>query len=193
MAWGGIDRSFAPLPAVLATEFRGALSCRPGADPQVILAWEERHGHRLPWGLRAWLSLSNGLFGSGPFIHPVNAIRPARPFAGASQAIDRPDSWFELGKPNGQAIYIDLGYRFPGGSYPIYSAKDNVTGSLPRIIARSFEEWLLALLRDGGREYWLDRRFQALTEPWQAHRPLPVHDVSAVDVDGLTGNIQRPA
>ncbi|MFI5454715.1 MAG: SMI1/KNR4 family protein [Isosphaerales bacterium] len=171
IAWGGIDERFSPDPAVLASSFRGDLeSCRAGALPEVIAGWEERHGYRLPAGLRAWLSLSNGLFGSGPLIHPLSAIGPMVPFARVPEMIVQPESWFELGNPNVQTICIDLAYRYPGGGYPIFTSGDDAYSSSPCIIARSFEEWFLELLRQGGREYWFDPGFADFGDPWQSHR-----------------------
>ena len=99
--------------------------CRPGADPEAIAAWEERHGYRLPAGLRAWLMLSNGLYRSGPLIHPISAIGPMIPFARVPDMIVQPESWFELGNPNLQTICIDLAYRLPGGGFPIFTSGDD--------------------------------------------------------------------
>ncbi len=132
--------------------------------------WEERHGYRLPAGLRAWLMLSNGLFGTGPLIHPISAIGPMIPFARVPDLIVQPESWFELGNPNLQTVCIDLAYRLPRGGFPIFTSGDDASHSPPRIIARSFEEWFLELLRQGGREYWFDPDFSDFGDPWQSHR-----------------------
>ena len=68
MDWGGIDVRLRRLiwPRWIRGFAAGNECCRPGADPRVIADWEDRHGYRLPPGLRAWLMLSNGLFGAGP-------------------------------------------------------------------------------------------------------------------------------
>ena len=145
-------------------------ACRPEADPRAIAAWEERHGYRLPTGLRAWLMLSNGLYRSGPLIHPLSAIGPMIPFARMPGMIVQPESWFELGNPNLQTICIDLGYRLPGAGNPIFTSGDDTRSSPPRIIARSFEEWFIELLRQGGREYWFDPDFEDYGDPWPSHR-----------------------
>jgi hypothetical protein len=145
-------------------------SCRPGADPRSIADWEQRHGYRLPAGLRAWLMLSNGLFSTGPLIHPINAIGPMIPFARVPDLIVQPESWFELGNPNLQTVCIDLAYRLPGGGCPIFTSGDEASQCPPRIIARGFEEWFLEVLRNGGREYWLDPEFAGFGDPWQSHR-----------------------
>ncbi len=121
-----------------------------GGGSAAIADWEERHGYQLPHGLQAWLRLSNGLFGGGPYIHPITAIGPMVPFARVPGMVVQPESWFELGNPNRQTICIDLAYRLPGGSYPIFTSGDDEMGSPPRIIARSFEEWFLELLRQRG-------------------------------------------
>ena len=171
MSWGGIDARFAPDPAVLESGFPDGLdACRPGADPQSIAAWEERHGFALPAGLRGWLMLSNGLYRSGPLIHPISAIGPMIPFARVPGMIVQPESWFELGNPNLQTVCIDLAYRLPGAGNAIFTSGDDSRGSSPRIIARSFEEWFLELLRNGGREYWFDADFKDFGAPWPSHR-----------------------
>jgi hypothetical protein len=136
----------------------------------MIADWEERHGYQLPHGLQAWLRLSNGLFGGGPYIHPITAIGPMVPFARVPGMLVQPESWFELGNPNVQTICVDLAYRLPGGSYPIFTSGDDDSGSAPRIIARSFEEWFLGLFAHRGREYWFDPGFRDFGDPWQSHR-----------------------
>jgi hypothetical protein len=177
---GGYDARLAPDSAVLEAAFGGITNpCRPGADPRSITAWEERHGFYLPDGLRRWLLLSNGLYRSGPLIHPIFAIGPMVPFARVPDMIVQPESWFELGNPNLQTICIDLGYRLAGGGHPIFTSGDDASESSPRIIARSFDEWFLELMRHGGREYWFDPGFVDFGEPWESHRrhvagpPLP--------------------
>ncbi len=170
MAWGGIDSSLAPDDEVLATGFAGSDVCRPPADPSAIAAWENRHGFRLPAGLRAWMLLSNGLYRGGPMIHPITAIGPMVLFARMNELLIQPESWFELGNPNVETVCIDLAYRWPGGGCPIFVSGDEAAGTKPRIIARSFEEWFLELLAHGGREYWLEPGFDDLGPPWEAHR-----------------------
>jgi hypothetical protein len=93
--------------------------------------------------------------------------------------IVQPESWFELGNPSCETICIDLAYRLPGGGYPIFTSGDDESNSPPRIIARSFEEWFLELLRSKGREYWFDPGFRDFGNPWESHKkhvsqpPLP--------------------
>jgi hypothetical protein len=169
--WGGIDVRLSPNPETLADGFQGGVECcREGADPRSIAAWEDRHGYRLPHGLRAWLRLSNGLFGTGPLIHPITAIGPMIPFARVPGMLIQPESWFELGNPDQQTVCIDLAYRLPGGGHPVFTSGDDASGSRPRIIAHSFEQWFLELLRQGGREFWFDCEFRDLGDPWQSHR-----------------------
>ncbi len=166
-----IDVRLAPDPAVLEAGFPDdRISCRPPANPREIDAWEDRHGYRLPDGLRTWLTLSNGLYRTGPFIHPISAIGPMIPFAQVPEMIVQPESWFELGNPNLQTVCIDLGYRLPGAGNPIFTSGDDAQNSAPRIIARSFNQWFLELLRQGGREYWFDADFEDYGAPWPAHR-----------------------
>jgi hypothetical protein len=171
MAWGGIDASLTPSPEALEAGFGGeSESCRPGAEPSAITAWEHRHGFHLPAGLRAWLMLSNGLYCRGPLIHPISAIGPMVIFSRIHDLLVQPESWFELGNPNVETICIDLAYRWPGGGYPVFTSGDADTRTPPRIIARSFEEWLLDLLRHGGREFWFEPDFSDYGDPWHAHR-----------------------
>ncbi|MGP0066875.1 MAG: SMI1/KNR4 family protein [Isosphaeraceae bacterium] len=171
LASGGIDARLAPNPDALDSVFLNSQdACRREADPAAIAAWEGRHGYRLPTGLRAWLMLSNGLYRSGPLIHPLSAIGPMIPFARMPGMVVQPESWFELGNPNLQTICIDLGYRLPGAGNPIFTSGDDARNSPPRIIARSFEEWFIELLRQGGREYWFDPDFDDFGAPWPSHR-----------------------
>src|SRR5262245_10768096 len=107
IAWGGIDARFVPDPDALESGFPGnGQPCRAGAPLEAIAGWEARHGYRLPAGLRAWLRLSNGLFGTGPLIHPISAIGPMVPFARVLEMIVQPESWFELGNPSDQTVCI---------------------------------------------------------------------------------------
>jgi hypothetical protein len=149
----------------------GGDPCRPPADPRAIAAWEARHGFRLPRGLRAWLALSDGLYrDDNPVIHPLSAIGPMVPFAKVPGLMIQPESWFELGNPGIETICVDLAYRWSSGDYPLFTSGDDLRRSRPRLIAPSFESWLLRLLREGGREYWLDPDFPALGDPWAEHR-----------------------
>lgn len=173
----GISPRRAPSASAIEARF-GHVSdpCRPGTTPREIAAWERRHGYKLPEGLRVWLSLSNGLYVDGPLIHPLSAIGPMVPFASVPELVVQPESWFELGNPNVETVCVDLGYRWPRGGHSIFTSGDDVTQSPPRVIACSFESWFLEILRHGGREYWFDPGFQALGDPWEAHRahaPVP--------------------
>jgi hypothetical protein len=176
----GIDPAAAPTRDAVAAHFGDCSDpCRPGADPQQIRAWEQRHGFRLPAALRAWLQLSNGFYLNGPLIHPLSAIGPMVPFARVPDLLVQPESWFELGNPNVETVCIDLAYRLPGGDFPIFTSGDDQSHSRPRVIARSFESWFLEVLRLGGREYWFEPGFADLGDPWLEHRrhtptpPLP--------------------
>ncbi|WP_406700607.1 SMI1/KNR4 family protein [Singulisphaera sp. Ch08] len=176
----GIDPKLVPASIKLETHFDHAPApSRPGADPQQIKAWEQRHGYLLPDGLRAWLLLSNGFYLDGPLIHPLSAIGPMVPFARVPDLVVQPESWFELGNPNVETVCIDLAYRWPGGDFPIFTSGDDQTHSRPRMIASGFNSWFLEVLKQGGREFWFDPGFSSLGDPWVEHRrhtpapPLP--------------------
>ncbi|MDX2037068.1 MAG: SMI1/KNR4 family protein [Isosphaeraceae bacterium] len=152
---------------------------RPPASIASIERWEERHGFRLPEGLRDWLSISDGFQLDGPVIHPLAAIGPMVPFARMPDLVVQPESWFELGNPNVETVCFDLAYRMPGGDCPLFTSGDDLTGSRPRIIAAGFDPWFLGLLAAGGREYWFDPGAPTLGDPWEEHRrrvPTPVLD-----------------
>jgi hypothetical protein len=171
MDLGKLDRRRAPDAAALESAFgMGHAATRPGACPRALRAWERRHGYRLPAGLRSWLMLSDGLYLGSPLVHPISAIGPMIPFAPVPGMIVQPESWFEVGNPNLQTICVDLAYRLPGGGHPMFTSGDAATNSPPRIVAPSFEEWFLELLRQGGREYWFDPGFVDLGDPWSSHR-----------------------
>ena len=144
---------------------------RPGAGMRRLGGWERRYGHVLPESLRLWLAISDGLFTpNGPLIHPLTAIGPMIPFASVPGLIVQPESWFELGNPGRETICIDLGYTWPGGDCAVFLSGDDDLGSKPRVIARSFGDWLARLLAEGGREFWFDPGFRTLGDPWTEHR-----------------------
>lgn len=150
---------------------------RPPASLADIRNWERRYGHALPGSLRDWLLISNGLIGDqGPFVHPLPAIGPMVPFARVPNLLVQPESWFELGNPGRETVCIDLGYRWPGGDYPIFASGDDERGTRPRIVATGFGEWLARLFQGGGHAYWMDPAYPTLGEPWELHRrfvPVP--------------------
>lgn len=177
-AWAaasGVDASLLPAPA--AVELLSASDpCRPPADPHHVVAWERRHGFRLPTPLRAWLLISDGFYLDGPMIHPLTAIGPMIPFASVPNLVIQPESWFELGNPGAETICIDLAYDWPGGGCPIFTSGDDLRDSPPRIIATGFDAWFLELLHSGCRESWLEPGYPSLGDPWREHRrhtPVP--------------------
>jgi cell wall assembly regulator SMI1 len=176
----GLDPALAPTNDELRSGFGHVPnSCRPGASARSIAAWEHRHGFRLPTALRAWLRLSDGFYADGPLIHPLSGIGPMVPFAHVPGLIVQPESWFELGNPNVETVCIDLAYHWPGGGNPVFTSGDDQSRSRPRVIATSFDEWFLKVLRGGAHEYWFVPTFQDLGDPWIEHRrhtpapPLP--------------------
>jgi hypothetical protein len=167
----GIESSGRPTPSALTISFPWpAETCRAPADPSELVRWELRHGYRLPDGLKAWLSLSDGFFARGPLIHPLSAIGPMVPFATVPGLVVQPESWFELGNPNRETVCIDLGYRRPEGGSPVFTSGDDERGTRPRIIAPSFDAWFLRLLVEGGREYWFEQASTDFGDPWLEHR-----------------------
>ncbi len=172
----GIEPGRVPTSAELLARFQGKPEpCRPGIDARAIDEWDRRHGYALPESLREWLLLSNGFYTkNGPLIHPLSAIGPMVPFARMPEIVVQPESWFELGNPNVETVCLDLGYSWPEaeGGPPVFTSGDDLTGSRPRVIARSFEEWFLRVLNHGGEEYWFRADFAHLGDPWETHRRL---------------------
>ncbi len=150
---------------------------RAPAEAAEIRAWERRHGFALPSALRVWFRFSNGLYQQdGPVVHPIHAIGPMVPFARVPGLLVQPEGWFELGNPGRETVCIDLSYRWPGADHPVFTSGDDELGSRPRIIATRFDAWLGRLFEEGGREFWFDADFEALGDPWAAHRrfaPVP--------------------
>lgn len=152
-------------------EVDGPVPIRPGVGHRRLHGWERRYGHTLPESLRAWLSISDGLYTShGPLIHPLTAMGPMIAFAKVPGLVVQPESWYELGNPGRETICIDLGYEWPGGDCPVFLSGDDDLGTQPRVIARSFAEWLGRVLLEGGREYWFDPGFRTFGDPWTEHR-----------------------
>jgi hypothetical protein len=176
----GLDPAGLPAPRALRSGFP-ADACREPVPASRIATWQRRHGFRLPPGLVAWLSLSDGLYLDPltPLVHPLMAIGPMIPFARVPGLVVQPESWFELGNPGEETVCIDLAYSWPGGGCPIFTSGDDERATRPRLIAPGFEAWLVRLLREGGRSYWFDAGFAGLGDPWAEHRqrtpapPLP--------------------
>ena len=133
--------------------------------------------------------LSNGLFGIGP-VHPSDhGDRPDDSLCPRARA-DR--SAGELVRA-GQSQPPDHLHR-PGLSFArrrlsdLHLGRRCLAAVRPRIIARSFEEWFLELLRQGGREYWFDPGFRRFWRP-VAVAPIPRRQPSAV---GQAPTLRRP-
>ena len=177
----GVAHASRPTRAQLARGFGGGPDdrpcCRPGTTPAKLLSWERRYGFLLPGSLKAWLLLSDGLYGThGPFIHPLSGIGPMVPFASVPGLMIQPESWVELGNPHVETVCIDLAYRWPGGDSPVFTSGDDETSSPPRLIAPGFADWLLRLFRCGGAEFWFAPGFEPLGDPWAEHKrraPMP--------------------
>ena len=143
---------------------------RDGSPATAIRGWEHRYGFALPPGLRAWLAISDGLYvASGPLIHPLSGIGPMIPFARVPGLVVQPESWFELGNPGRETVCIDLAYRRSDGGCPVFASGDDEARTPPRIIAPSVESWIVRVLAEGGREFWLDPDFPSLGDPWSEH------------------------
>jgi cell wall assembly regulator SMI1 len=174
----GISPQSVPPAPALDRAFSDLSPLRPGASEARIDAWEEAHGFSLPTPLRCWLLLSDGFYAHAPIIHPLTAIGPMIPFARVPNLVVQPESWFELGNPGDETICMDLAYRWPGGDAPIFTSGDDRRGTMPRLIATSFESWFLRVLRDAGREYWFDGDFVSLGDPWREHiRRVPAPEL----------------
>lgn len=177
----GVASSQRPAPALLEYNFRAhGETCRPGVEPARLRSWERRFGYTLPESLKQWLLLSDGFYaGAGPLVHPLSALGPMVPFAAIPGLTIQPESWFELGNPNRETVCIDLGYRWPGGDYPLFTSGDDERLTRPHLIAPGFMPWFLKLLHRGGTEFWLEPGAVSLGHPWEEHRqqvpspPLP--------------------
>ncbi len=168
----GVPLSARPTPAQLDRNFAGCgETCRPPVDPARLRSWERRFGFALPESLKAWFRLSDGFYaGGGPLVHPLSALGPMVPFAQIPGLAMQPESWFELGNPNRETVCIDLGYRWPGGDFPLFTSGDDERQTQPLLIAPGFTTWFLQVLHHGGFEFWLTPTFTPLGDPWSEHR-----------------------
>ncbi len=147
------------------------LSLREPRTASEIRDWEFRYGHALPRTLRAWFRISDGLYlDDQPLIHPLGSLGPMILFSRLPGLWVQPESWFELGCPGDETICIDLAYQHPAGGCPIFGSGDERADQKPMIVASSFEQWLITVLRHRGRPYWRDPGFEGLGDPWAAHR-----------------------
>lgn len=173
-----------------------ALGTRAPAALGRIVAWERRHGFRLPPALRTWLRVSDGLYRDGqPLVHPLEAIGPMIPFARVPELLVQPESWFELGNPGRETLCIDLAYQWPDGDCPLFASGDDEHGTRPRLIAPGFQAWLSRVVVEGGLPYWLDPAFCPLGDPWAEHRrraPAPTLPARLRHLAGQVRPLMRP-
>ena len=171
IAGEGSIRAWRPTAAALEAGFpRAPESCRPGADPRAIDAWEERHGYRLA---RRAAGLADALERSVPLaarlIHPISAIGPMIPFARVPDLIVQPESWFELGNPNvADRLHRPGAIVCPGGGFPIFTSGDDAAASPPADHRAQLRGLVSRAAAAGGPRILVRPRFR---RPW---RPLAV-------------------
>ena len=144
MAWGGIDSSLAPDDAVLATGFAEPDVCRPPGRPQRHRRLGEpsrlppaRGSSRLAAALRRPLPRR----AADP---PDHRDRPDGPLRTDARLVDPARKLVRAGQPeHGDRLRRSGATTGPAAAIPIFVSGDEQTGTTPRIIARSFEEWFL--------------------------------------------------
>jgi hypothetical protein len=134
-----------------------SVSLGPPVSETAIRRWESTHGFSLPFGLKKWMTLSDGLVVNGlHWIHPLRCIGPSVRFGHDDRLLQQPLSWYEFSNPADSPLNMDL-IVSPEDSddrTPIFVTGEEHAEDSCRIIAHHFSEWFENVIRTGFVPYW---------------------------------------
>lgn len=128
----------------------------PPVPESALTNWETTHGYHLPFGLKRWLMISDGLMVDDVrWIHPIRCIGPTVRFRPGNMLLQQPPSWYEFGNPYDSPVNMDLVVDQDGfdGKTPIFTSVSEADDSF-RVIARNFSQWFLRVIDAGFRPFW---------------------------------------
>ena len=128
----------------------------PPVPEAALTNWETTHGFRLPFGLKQWLMIADGLMVDDVrWIHPLRCIGPTVRFSPGPVLLQQPASWYEFGNPFDSPVNMDLVVEQDGidRSTPIFTSVTEADDSF-RVIAGNFTQWFLRVIEAGFRPYW---------------------------------------
>lgn len=135
--------------------FRSVVLGSPVAEAS-LTNWETTHGFRLPFGLKQWLKISDGLMVDDVrWIHPLRCIGPTVRFSPGPVLLQQPASWYEFGNPYDSPVNMDLVVDQAGfdGKTPIFASVPESDDSF-RVIADNFTQWFLRVIEAGFQPFW---------------------------------------
>lgn len=132
------------------------LELGPPLGQAQLARWESTHGFRLPFGLKCWLAIADGLVVNGVrWIHPIRCVGPTVRFGPGGGLLQQPASWYEFGNPNDSPVNMDLIFTADRDEEP---APIFVSTAEPeeayRVVARHFAEWFENVIAAGFQPYW---------------------------------------
>jgi len=145
-------------PGILHVNVSGVRSVTfgPPATEAALAHWEATHGFRLPFGLKCWLRISDGLFVDDVrWIHPLRCIGPMVRFRPGGSLLQQPSSWYEFGNPFDSPVNMDL-IDVPEGldaRTPVFVSDSDSDESF-RVIADHFSQWFGRVVGSGFRPFW---------------------------------------
>jgi len=128
----------------------------PPVAESALAQWESTHAFRLPFGLKQWLKISDGLMVDDVrWIHPLRCIGPTVRFSPGPVLLQQPASWYEFGNPYDSPVNMDLIVDQDGfdGHTPIFASLSETDDSF-RVIAGNFTHWFLRVIAAGFTPFW---------------------------------------
>ncbi len=128
----------------------------PPLSESQLARWESTHAYRLPFGLKRWLAISDGLMVDGVrWIHPIRCIGPTVRFRPGSVLLQQPASWYEFGNPNDSPVNMDLIFTTERDdeSTPIFVSMSEPEETF-RVVADHFAQWFENVIAAGFRPFW---------------------------------------
>ncbi|MBI1324113.1 hypothetical protein GC170_13135 [bacterium] len=149
----------------------GSFALGPPVPESTLTNWETTHGYLLPFGLKQWLMISDGLLvDEVRWIHPLRCIGPTVRFSPGSVLLQQPASWYEFGNPFDSPVNMDLVVDQNGfdGKTPIFASVSEADDSF-RVIAGNFTQWFLRVIESGFRPFWNFDRDGERVDPVDLH------------------------
>jgi len=136
-----------------------------------LARWEATHAYRLPFGLKRWLAISDGLEVDGVrWIHPIRCIGPTVRFRPGAVLLQQPTSWYEFGNPNDAPVNMDLIFTTERDdeSTPIFVSMSEPEESF-RVVADHFSQWFENVIAAGFQSYWTTLAHDRRIDPVALH------------------------
>jgi hypothetical protein len=148
-----------------------SVELKPPATESAITNWEATHAYNLPFGLKKWLRISDGLMVNGVrWIHPLRCIGPTVRFQPGGVLLQQPASWYEFGNPYDAPVNMDLLVtpEDSDGRTPVFVSISDADDSF-RVIADHFTEWFERVVAASFGPFWNSGDLASNPDPVELH------------------------